>query len=100
MDVRMVVTGKTAEGRSVFVSDEQVAPATVAMVPGGEFHRFWGSDEVLQVPLDGTVPAHTTYFPPAGGFRFIFFTLPPADAPASVDFDAGEAMQEVEEKLP
>jgi hypothetical protein len=101
MDVRMVVTGKDASGKSVFVSDDAVAAQSVALVPGAEFHRFWGSDEVPKVPLDGKPPAQPTYFPAPGGYRFIFFALPPAGTPGPAeDIDLNAALQEFEDKLP
>ncbi len=78
MDVRRVVTGHNTEGKAVFVSDERVAPITVALMPGAEFHRLWGGDEAPTFPDAGTIPPHHAYFPPVGGFRFGLFTLLPA----------------------
>ncbi len=100
MDVRRVVTGHR-DGKAVFVSDEQVPPLTMALLPGSEFHRLWGADEPPRFPDDGTMPPHHAYFPPVGGFRFGLFTVPPegsASLPADVDVAAGLA--EMEEKLP
>ena len=77
MDVRRVVTGHDPSGKSVFVSDEAVAP-----LPTTGFHRLWGGDATPQFPDDGSVPEHHTYFPPIGGFRFGMFTLPPEGAAA------------------
>jgi len=65
------------------------------------FHRLWGSDTTVSFPDDGSRPDGPSYFPPVGGFRFGFFTIPPdggAGAPADLDFDA--ALAEFEEKLP
>ncbi len=73
MDVRRVVTGHDASGKSVFVSDENVAAQ-----PTTGFHRLWGGDTTPQFPDDGSMPEHRTYFPPIGGFRFGMFSLPPA----------------------
>ncbi len=42
MNVRRVVTGHDASGKSVFVSDEQVAPVEPMLMPTAEFHRLWG----------------------------------------------------------
>jgi len=70
-------------------------------VAGNEFHRLWGSDTTVSFPDDGSRPDGPSYFPPVGGFRFGFFTIPPdggAGAPADLDFDA--ALAEFEEKLP
>jgi mannose-6-phosphate isomerase-like protein (cupin superfamily) len=101
MDVRRVVTGHNAGGKAVFVGDEQVAPVTLALLPGSEFHQLWGADSTRTFPDDGSRPNVGTYFPSVGGFRFGFFTIPPdggAGAPADLDFEA--ALAEFEQKLP
>jgi mannose-6-phosphate isomerase-like protein (cupin superfamily) len=101
MDARRVVTGHNAEGKAVFVSDELVAPVTLAMLPGNAFHRLWGSDAVRSFPDDGSQPSAETYFPPVGGFRFGFFTIPPdGGAGAPADLDIAAAFAEFDEKLP
>ena len=100
MKVRRVVTGQVDGGRSVFVSDEMVEPVTVSLMPGAEFHRLWGADDTPKLPTDGTPPSQHAYFPPPNGFRWGFFTLPPATDSllGEIDFDA--ALKEFEEKLP
>jgi mannose-6-phosphate isomerase-like protein (cupin superfamily) len=101
MDVRRVVTGHDASGKAVFVSDERVPPVTLALLPGSEFHRLWGADQAPRFPDDGSPPAQPSYFPPVGGFRFGFFSVPPdggAGAPADLDVEA--ALAELEDKLP
>ena len=101
MDVRRVVTGHDGDGKAVFVSDTTVAPVTLALLPGSEFHQLWGADTAPQFPDDGARPASPAYFPPLGGYRFGFFTIPPdggAGAPADLDIEA--ALAEFEEKLP
>ena len=101
MDVRRVVTGHDAGGKAVFVSDTTVEPVTLALLPGSEFHQLWGADTLPRFPDEGTKPPHVTYFPPVGGVRFGFFTIPPdggAGAPADLDIEA--ALAEFAEKLP
>jgi mannose-6-phosphate isomerase-like protein (cupin superfamily) len=98
--VRRVVTGRDADGKSVFVSDDHVDATTIAISPGSEFHQLWGGDAVPPLPIDGTEPAHTAYFPPPGGFRFNFFTVPPASTEFPADLDINAALVEMEEKLP
>jgi mannose-6-phosphate isomerase-like protein (cupin superfamily) len=102
MKRRRVVTGHDEGGKAVFVNDEQVDPISVALLPGVEFHRVWGGDEPPQFPNDGIMPAAGTYFPPVGGFRFGFFTLPPGGTgvPAGEHFDFEAALHELETKLP
>ena len=100
MRVRRVVTGQTATGKSVFVSDDQVEPTTLELLPGAEFHRLWGGDEPVALPTDGAMPAAPRYFPPASGFRFAFFTLGPDNVTTPPDLDIPSALRELAEKLP
>jgi hypothetical protein len=99
--VRRVVTGHDAAGKAVFASDEEVEPVTVAIAPGQEFHRLWGADEAPSFPDDGSIPAHTAYFPPVGGFRFGLFSVPPqGSVTLPPDLDVAAAFAEMEQKLP
>ena len=101
MDVRRVVTGHNAEGKAVFVADDKVAPVTLSLLPGSEFHRLWGADTTVTFPDDGSRPDGPRYFPPVGGFRFGFFTIPPdGGAGAPPDLDIAAALAEFEQKLP
>jgi mannose-6-phosphate isomerase-like protein (cupin superfamily) len=100
MEVNCVVTGHNSSGRSVIVRNTLIEPVTLALLPGYEFHRLWGSDSTPELPSDGTSPRHFRYFPPAGGFRFAFFTLPP-EATARLDqTDVMAALAEIQQKLP
>ena len=100
MEIHCVVTGQNKSGKSVIVSDTRVKPVTLALLPGYEFHRLWGSDSVPQLPSDGTPPAQPRYFPPKNGFRFLFFTLPP-DTTTNIDPIGGaSALEELQQKLP
>lgn len=49
MRVRRVVTGQTEDGTSVVVSDEQLEPITVRLLPGAEFH-------LISPSKDGWIP--------------------------------------------
>jgi mannose-6-phosphate isomerase-like protein (cupin superfamily) len=101
MDARRVVTGHDANGKAVFVSDELVEPVTLALLPGSEFHQIWGSDRTVSFPDDGSRPSASEYFPPLGGFRFGFFTIPPDNGRgAPADLDMAAALAEFEQKLP
>jgi mannose-6-phosphate isomerase-like protein (cupin superfamily) len=101
MDVRRVVTGHDADGKAVFASDELVAPLTMTMLPGSEFHRLWGGEEAPTFPDDGRQPDQPTYFPGVGGFRFGLFSVPPhTTVPAADVADMDAALAEVEEKMP
>ena len=101
MDIRRVVTGHDEQGHSVFVSDELVEPIVLKSLPGSEFHRLWGSDAVVAFPDDGSRPTAERYFPPIGGFRFGYFTIPPADVTASrTDIDAEMKRAELDVEVP
>jgi mannose-6-phosphate isomerase-like protein (cupin superfamily) len=101
MDVRRVVTGHDADGKAVFVDDQMVAPVTLSLLPGSEFHRLWGSDSISSFPDDGSKPSARNYFPPVSGFRFGLFTIPPDGGEgAPPDLDVVAALAEFERKLP
>src|SRR5262245_59962402 len=101
MNVRMVVTGRTQDGKSVFVSDEEIPPTTLTLVPGAEFHRPWGADTPPALPTDGNPTAFTSFFPPPGGYRLVYSTLPPQGAgePAP-DVDVEKRLAEFQERVP
>jgi mannose-6-phosphate isomerase-like protein (cupin superfamily) len=84
----------------VFASDEEVAPITTSLMPGTEFHRLWGGDEAPTYPGDGSAPDHTSYFPPVGGHRFGFFTLPPAGTAPAADVDVVAELEALGQRLP
>ncbi len=100
MEVRCIVTGQNDSGKSVIVRKTPVEPVTLALLPGYEFHRVWGSDSIPQLPSDGTPPPHPLYFPAKHGFRFAFFTIPP-DAQTNIgQIGTAEAIEELQQKLP
>ena len=98
--MRRVVTGTAADGASIFVSDGEVEPLTVALMPGAAMVKVWGADEPVVLPTDGTPPPVVDYLPPADGFRFVVVTLGPQDAKLPADLDLGAAQAELETKLP
>jgi mannose-6-phosphate isomerase-like protein (cupin superfamily) len=101
MTARRVVTGHDGNGKAVFASDEQVQPVTLSLIPGMEFHLLWGADSPSNFPDDGSKPDGPKYFPPVGGSRFAFFTIPPdGGAGAPEGLDIGAALEEFQEKLP
>jgi hypothetical protein len=97
---RCVVTGQKKDGTSVIVSDTQIDPITVSLLPGTEFHRLWGSNTPPTLPTDGTPPDQSGYFPPVGGYRFGFFTLGPDAVAMPADLDLEAALSELGAKLP
>ncbi len=100
MDIHCVVTGQSESGKSVIVRNTPVKPVSLALLPGYEFHRLWGSDSVAELPSDGTPPSQPRYFPAKSGFRFGFFTIRP-DTRTSVDqISTASALEEIQQKLP
>ena len=100
MDIKCIVTGQDEVGKSVIVHHTPIQPVSLALLPGYEFHRIWGSDSIPELPSDGTPPQQPRYFPGKGGFRFAFFTIPP-DTMTSVDqIGIESALEEIQQKLP
>jgi mannose-6-phosphate isomerase-like protein (cupin superfamily) len=100
MKVRRVVTGQDQTGKSVFVSDTEVDPIELSILPGTAFHKIWGSDVAPTLPTDGAQPSTPGYFPTTEGFRFSFFTLGPDSVALPEDLDIGAALEELGTKLP
>ena len=100
MEARRVVTGHDAHGKSVFVSDETVAPVTLTLLPGAEFHQLWARDATASIPDDVTTTPRPSYFPAPDGVRFGFFTLGPESVASPADIDVERALQELSQKLP
>jgi mannose-6-phosphate isomerase-like protein (cupin superfamily) len=98
--MRCVVTGQDPAGHSVVVSDGEVPPIRLALLPGAEFHRAWGSDEPPRLPSGGAPPAQPGYFPPPGGYRFGCFTLAPESMRLPEQLDVTDALAEFQQKLP
>ncbi len=90
----------TPAGKSVFVSDGEVQPITLSMTPGSETYQIWGADEAVQLPTEGSELMTQGYFPSEGGFRFGFFTVPPAGTEPPADLDMEAAIAEINQKLP
>jgi mannose-6-phosphate isomerase-like protein (cupin superfamily) len=99
--VRRVVTGHSVDGKAVFASDERVAPITLGLLPGTEFHRLWGADVPMHFPDDGSRPATPAYFPSVGGYRVGMFSVAPATTVTDLaGLDIPAAFAEMETLLP
>jgi quercetin dioxygenase-like cupin family protein len=100
VNVRRVVTGQDATGKSLVVSDEHVEPITLTPIPGLKFYPLWSADETPKLPSDGTPLAQNRYFPPAGGFRWLLCTLPPESLSVLETHDVETLHGEAADKLP
>jgi quercetin dioxygenase-like cupin family protein len=79
-EIRRVVTGVTAEGNSVVVSDDGVPPTAIRLIQGVEFYLMWGTEDGVPAvgPQDPT-PHVQPFFPGPGGTRLQFVRLMPAE---------------------
>lgn len=100
MKVRRVTTGHSVQGKAVFVSDTEVDGATVALMPGAEFHGLWGADLAPSFPDTGLQPPGPGYFPPLGGYRFMMFTVPPQAGARAAPGDRQALLGEIKTTLP
>jgi mannose-6-phosphate isomerase-like protein (cupin superfamily) len=99
--LRCVVTGQQADGKSVFVSDGTRESLDLALMPPEtEFLRLWGADATPSLPTDGSPPEMPAFFPPAGGYRFVFFTLAPHSSRTGAVEDLDAAIAQMEAALP
>jgi mannose-6-phosphate isomerase-like protein (cupin superfamily) len=100
VDIYCVVTGRNEFGKSLIVRKTPIKPVCLALLPGYEFHRIWGSDSIPELPSDGTPPAQLRYFPPKSGFRFGFFSIPPETTTSVNQISSPSALEEIQHKLP
>src|SRR5260370_14335913 len=99
-EIHCVVTGRNKAGKSVIVSSAPAKPVTVALFPGYQFYRLWGSDSVPALPSDATPNPQPTYFPPKNGFRFDVCRLPPATSTKVEPIATPAALEETRQRLP
>lgn len=82
--MRRVVTGHDAQGRAVFISDQQ-APRQIDNAAGGlSITELWGNETTPRIPVaqeDPTLKPHL-YFPQPAGSRFVLVRWP---APAAAE---------------
>lgn len=98
--IRRVATGQAADGKSVIVSDEEVAPVESPLMPGAFFYSVWGADGAITLPNDGAEPPFRTWFPADGGYRFEMITLPPDGTKPPPGLDQARALAETQKLLP
>jgi len=100
MHVRRVVTRNDTDGSAIVDTDEAVDGVTVQLLPGYEWHRLWGTDDVIEVPDGGQPSAELSSFPTTEGFRFGLLTIGPDSVAISDDIDVADALEELNRKLP
>ena len=106
MPVRRVVTGHTAEGKSVFISDGPTPRiATARAAPGTVIEALWATDNgMTAVPgSDDPTPNMITLVPGHGGTRFVVTVFPPESTalpPLPNDVDPAELVEELAARIP
>jgi mannose-6-phosphate isomerase-like protein (cupin superfamily) len=76
MTIRRVVTGHTASGAAVVVSDGEVARIPIGE-KGSATTQIWSRDEPGRFPDDGSQPPMSAAFPPPGGSAVAVMELAP-----------------------
>jgi hypothetical protein len=98
--IRRVVTGIDENGKSIFVSDEQLHAKTPAALGGNRIFEVWGGEETPTVPNRGAPPGQLRFFPTnPDGYRYVIFSYPPASK-VTVPDDLDAALAEMEELTP
>jgi len=103
MDVQRIVTGRTAAGKSVFVSDGRPPVSSrFQHVPGMAVTLAWETSPDSQLPSAGNdpTPASSTRVPDPGGTTLLFVTFPPDSVRAAKEFDRAAAGAESMRLLP
>jgi hypothetical protein len=101
MGVRRIVTGTDSEGKSVFVRDDEVEPVRPPLLGGEDVWEFGGEDRWPSLPMTGAeVEEAHGFFPPAAGYRFAMFTIPPTSFEPEPIADEAQAIAETERQLP
>jgi mannose-6-phosphate isomerase-like protein (cupin superfamily) len=101
IEVRHVVTGRDAHGKSVIVSDEKTSPITVDAIRGSEFYMVWGTDDGIHtLGSQAEEPKVFPFFPGPGGTRFLLIRFPPQSSTAAPAGDPGRLALMIEDKLP
>jgi hypothetical protein len=77
--IRRVISGIDPEGKSIFVSDEEVAATKPPILGGAGLIDLFGEDQPPVLPADGRHDESRRYFPNGpGGYRYTLFTYPPS----------------------
>lgn len=76
--IRRVITGIDENGKSVFVSDEEILGVQPPILGGATIIDLFGEDGTPTVPTTGHQAESRRYFPGIPGYRFSIFSYPPA----------------------
>jgi mannose-6-phosphate isomerase-like protein (cupin superfamily) len=105
--MRRVVTGRTANGKSVFVKDEECPRgASMRGVKTFRMDPVWGTEGVPSLPAEtekDPTGGALRFFPAPGGTRFAVVTFPPAkdlEGAAAAGVDLAKATEEFYGRFP
>ena len=98
--MRLVVTGRRKDGKSVFVTDREVPGRTLKSFADMTNVDVWGSDDIPVRVASGERPEYVRFFPPEGGFRVQLFTAPPDSVVESARADHEQMVEELQSVLP
>ena len=91
--IRRVLLGESSDGSSVIAREDAVEPSAF---PGiGQLYTLWGTDEVIELPDSGNVPAFEGTFPPVGGFRIFMTRFAPNEAVVSGGDDMPDNLRNI-----
>jgi len=98
--IRRIVTGHSVQGKAIIVSDSVVEGLQLKHRPGRIFTQLWGFNSTPQQPTSGVMENNLSWFPPAGGFRFFMWVVPPKSTESDQTVNSNAAKEEMEQKLP
>ncbi|MGR7027016.1 cupin domain-containing protein [Geodermatophilus sp. URMC 62] len=101
VQVRQVITGHDANGKSVVVSDGATPAIEVGAIPGAQFYLVWGTEDGgTTVGTRAQGAQVLPFFPGSGGTRFVLLRFAPdSSAPQSIA-SPDDLSAELEDKLP
>jgi mannose-6-phosphate isomerase-like protein (cupin superfamily) len=84
MQVKRVVTGVDAQGKSIVAEETVLSPFEPALMAGMGFYGIWGTEGAITSPVTDPRPNTPTFFPGPGATRFGVLVMQPTprDAPA------------------
>jgi mannose-6-phosphate isomerase-like protein (cupin superfamily) len=100
MTPRRMVTGHDKHGKAIFLSDSQISPLTLSLMPGFETFEVWSENAGRSVPFDGQPPGVPRYFPLEDEVVFRLINFPPEPAGDTGIVFAEEAVKEMQDKVP
>lgn len=95
-----VVSRVDENGKSVVSEEAALTPRTAKMMPGVEFYKVWGAEDVPVAPESTLSPVHDPFFPAEGGNRWLISVFPPDSSAEAADFSPEDLAADAEANLP